>query len=907
MQKMKSLLFIFLFAGATILFGQIPGLKQDFNDGKIDGWHADHPRTFQLSAADSALKINYTRTASSEMWDNFNYTPPELINPESNPVITVRVKSNVYSQLTFKPIYSNGSNDWLQKYIANDNQWHDLQFNLVNYHGTTLRKIYLYLDGGSTTPKSGIVYFDDMVIGSDNYVIKVTNVQATVVDSSHVDLQWSSNFPGLVKYYNIYRSKVSGFLCNATTFVDSVSQTTFSDTGLTENTVYYYKITGVDTAGVESSPSNQVRVFTAGSGHALWIGMQSVNRDTIGLYEKFEITVDLLGADYKNPYDPDEIDVRATFVSPSGKEWHIFGFYDNFHFRNEWQVRFSPNETGEWWYKLSVSDSLGAAESDSFAFEAKESDYHGWIKASKENPHYFCFDDGTSFYGVGAYYPWQVTEDGLTRLENSGANMWAYWNSFYDDGTIIESMNSGLGKYDQKKCGRIDQLLDWSAERGMKMMLALWPHDVISATVWGHVWDRNPYNQITDAKDFFDNEQAWKYQEKQYRYLIARWGCYRSLGIWEIVNEINGTDAWQAGKNAQGLEWVNKVHHFFKENDPFEHPTTASQSGGIFWKEAYSVVDVPNVHLYEKGWPEVFRNNPLRSSIYTYHSVASKLWNDFEKPAFMGEAGYRNSYGNWDTPSPEYTTMYHNALWATWASGNASTPMWWEFHSRDVMSDDVLAQLKAFAEVAKQIDYVNNPVLPVEATAEGCDVYALAGDSLIYGWVREANGADISGKEIVLSGLADTTFAIEFINTWQGSAYKLRAGRASDGILIIHAPVIADSSADVAFIIRPVSEDFTVVKNVQKKSLAGNFVLEQNYPNPFNPITTIEYLLPVRANVLLQVFDPLGRLTLTLVSKAQTAGKHKIQFDGSKLASGLYIVKLSAGTFTSTRKILLVK
>lgn len=907
MKKIKNLIFLLLCFSSISLFAQIPGLKQDFNDGKITGWLADHPRTFQLSAADSALKITYTRTASSEMWDNFNYTPPDLINPEIHPVITLKVKSNVYSQLTLKPIYSNGTNDWLQQYITSDNQWHNMQFNLVNYHGTTLRKIYLYLDGGSTTPKSGIVYFDDMVIGSESYVIKITDVQATVVDSSQVDLHWNSNYPGLIKYYNVYRSRTSGFTCDSNSFVDSTSQKTFSDSGLTANTIYYYKITAIDTAHIESSPSNQVRAYTAGSVNALWVGVQSVNKDTVGLYEKFEIAVDLLGADYQNPYDPKEIDVSATFISPSGKEWHIFAFYDNFHDRNAWKVRFSPNETGTWWYKLSARDSLNAAESDSFSFEATESPYHGWIKASQKNRHYFQHDDGTSFYGVGVYYPWQVTTSGLSALEASGANLWGYWNIMYDDGTIIESLNSGLGKYDQNKCGRIDQLLDWSAERGLKMMLAIWPHDLLSNTVWVHQWHQNPYKEITDVKDFFENKEAWEYQKKQYRYLIARWGCYRSLGIWEIVNEITGTDAWQAGKTVQGLNWVKKVDDYFKENDPFDHPTTASQHGGRYWKDGYKEVDIPNVHLYETSWPRHYSHNALRSSVYIYHFISSKFWNDFDKPAFMGEAGYESSYGNYAFPSIGYTTMYHDALWTTWASGNASTPMWWDFTRRDIISDDILAQLKVFSNAVQQIDYVNNPVRPLTAAAAGCDIYALAGDSLAFGWIREAVGRSVSGKEITLSGVADTTYSIEFINTWEGTGYETIAGTSTDTVLRFSVPVLVDSAADVAFIIRVAGKDFTKVGNVQALQGTMQFALLPNYPNPFNPVTTIRYEIPQPEHVTISVFNTSGQLIETLVDARRPAGKFAILWDGSGLASGLYFYRMHSGNFEMTQKCLLLK
>ena len=85
------------------------------------------------------------------------------------------------------------------------------------------------------------------------------------------------------------------------------------------------------------------------------------------------------------------------------------------------------------------------------------------------------------------------------------------------------------------------------------------------------------------------------------------------------------------------------------------------------------------------------------------------------------------------------------------------------------------------------------------------------------------------------------------------------------------------------------------------------FALFQNYPNPFNPTTVISYQLAVNSLVSLKVYDILGRDVQTLVKREQLAGSYQAVFDGSHLGSGIYVYRLRAGTFTATRKLLLVK
>ncbi|HSQ77042.1 MAG TPA: endo-1,4-beta-xylanase, partial [Bacteroidota bacterium] len=92
------------------------------------------------------------------------------------------------------------------------------------------------------------------------------------------------------------------------------------------------------------------------------------------------------------------------------------------------------------------------------------------------------------------------------------------------------------------------------------------------------------------------------------------------------------------------------------------------------------------------------------------------------------------------------------------------------------------------------------------------------------------------------------------------------------------------------------------------------FALEQNYPNPFNPETTIEYSLaagssasPFASAVRLAVHDLLGREVALLVNERKLPGRYSVRFDGSSLSSGVYLCRLTAGEYSASRTMCLVK
>ena len=85
------------------------------------------------------------------------------------------------------------------------------------------------------------------------------------------------------------------------------------------------------------------------------------------------------------------------------------------------------------------------------------------------------------------------------------------------------------------------------------------------------------------------------------------------------------------------------------------------------------------------------------------------------------------------------------------------------------------------------------------------------------------------------------------------------------------------------------------------------YLLAQNYPNPFNPTTNISFTLPSKWLVLLKVYDLVGREVATLVSEELMAGNHTRQWNAANMSSGVYFYRLQVGSFTETKKLILLR
>ena len=93
----------------------------------------------------------------------------------------------------------------------------------------------------------------------------------------------------------------------------------------------------------------------------------------------------------------------------------------------------------------------------------------------------------------------------------------------------------------------------------------------------------------------------------------------------------------------------------------------------------------------------------------------------------------------------------------------------------------------------------------------------------------------------------------------------------------------------------------------ERSEMPESFSFEGIYPNPFNPVTQFSFVLPEASRVSLKVYNLQGRLVATLADGMRDAGTHEVTFDASNLASGIYLYRLTAGTFNASGKMVLVK
>jgi hypothetical protein len=101
--------------------------------------------------------------------------------------------------------------------------------------------------------------------------------------------------------------------------------------------------------------------------------------------------------------------------------------------------------------------------------------------------------------------------------------------------------------------------------------------------------------------------------------------------------------------------------------------------------------------------------------------------------------------------------------------------------------------------------------------------------------------------------------------------------------------------------------DWTPLGAVAETGLPTRYAPSRNHPNPFNARTTIKYQLPVESYVKLEVYNLLGQKVATLADEKQAAGYRSVIWDASEVSSGLYFYRLTAGDYTDTRRMMLVK
>ena len=248
-----------------------------------------------------------------------------------------------------------------------------------------------------------------------------------------------------------------------------------------------------------------------------------------------------------------------------------------------------------------------------------------------------------------------------------------------------------------------------------------------------------------------------------------------------------------------------------------------------------------------------------------------------------GDGRYMNGFNDY---------AYIGASEGGYLKGYLSEMMIWAGHLKQSQSDSVAIYLSdKYA--------ISIPATPVELSS-----LEVSGNNLIWSTATESNN---SGWEIEIR--SQETGDRSQNNKWKTIGFV--AGKGTTTEKQSYSFSLADLKTSSQIRLKQIDLDgkfsYSPIIEFTVNEIPTEFSLSQNYPNPFNPATVINYQLSTDSKVKLVVYDLLGREIRTLVNEGKTAGKYTVNFFAADLPSGVYFYKLTAGSFTSTKKMMLVK
>lgn len=446
------------------------------------------------------------------------------------------------------------------------------------------------------------------------------------------------------------------------------------------------------------------------------------NSDTVGKYNKFEISV-VMTAQYLNPFDYNQVNLKGHFTSPSGDIYQVDGFYYQDYLLNPpdgdlipngepyWKIRFSPDETGTWTYMLVCKDATGTAYSGTYPFECDNSSNPGFV--STTDTYFQKFSNGTPFFSIGMSIPWNIFEGGfyiyeqwMDSLAANEANFIKIIMAPWSFG--IEWNNTGLGNY----TNRLDIAfwLDWVLNKaetdGLYLQLCPLIHNEVS-TLSSNEWAWSPYKASNGGPcehtwDFYTNATAIRFYKQKLRYIQSRWGYSPYLSAWELFTETDNTGDFDDYRN-QINNWLNMTGLFLDSLDIHHRPISPSYASldndPVMWEN--DMVDFTQIHLY--------RTTPdLELAL---HAGTRHYLSKWDKPNIIGEFGLGHDPSEIITLDPNGIS-FHNSLWATAFSGAFGTATAWHWDSY-IHTQHLYHHFKPVSTFMQTIDLLEKDYHPV--------------------------------------------------------------------------------------------------------------------------------------------------------------------------------------------------
>lgn len=483
----------------------------------------------------------------------------------------------------------------------------------------------------------------------------------------------------------------------------------------------------------------------------IWITTTDANF-TVPQYKKMEwgfvfpksINTEILNffrneANGLNPYDPLDLDLRITVVSPSGKSRELYGFfYQEFkeemngkpgeaNYKNQytivntkepWRFRFAPDEEGKWTAKVELysKEKLIAKNSSEITFNCVKSDHKGYLKISKtgEEKDRWMYYSGTGepFFGIAANVtsPGEMTSapsamkrqyDGVKQFIAAGGNFVRLELGGQSAVPDFPDHNNYTQKLDELFA--FDKLISLCEDNGVYMILFRHHVEVITRGWALSEWGKNPYNKDLKGtvKDYFTDEKEIKrWQLNSLRYQFARF-CYSPnsafYGFSEVDNwyeelKIEKTKNEETELAEMVAKWILMQKDYVRNNLHNEHTLFMNTfaSVGHLWKTKASptaLSDVVGLHSYlsEDKHRNLKDRYPYTQRVFTKEKV----------PVFFEEIGLSGEFINAQCC---ISVDYHNDEWSTAFMGGMSIGMnwWWDCGIFDNNYELELVSIKNF-------------------------------------------------------------------------------------------------------------------------------------------------------------------------------------------------------------------
>lgn len=346
-------------------------------------------------------------------------------------------------------------------------------------------------------------------------------------------------------------------------------------------------------------------------------------------------------------------------------------------------------------------------------------------------------------------------------------------------------------------------------------------------------------------------------------------GKLKSVGVTWIVAKMGDSDSYYNGSGKSLYTWaagyggMDSVVSIF-HNNGIKILGYQYVYGANHWGSGPSEADVANMILDVKGIDGLLIDAEIEYDNLSNGSVVATAYMDsiraHHPSAFVGLTSW--AYITYHTTFPwvSFLTRVEVNMPQTYWAARPKTP-----------ASELTKMAGDYASYA--VTWVNQgypaaikPIMPL-------------GQGEYFGYGSDVQAGDITS----FSNLCQTTYDYQGISLWEYSQ--------------ITNSYVWDEYANAW----PV----TAVTNKDERPM--RYELSQNFPNPFNPSTTIQYSVASAGTVSLEVFDVLGQEVATLVKGRKNAGRYTVEWNAGDFPSGIYFCRLQAGSFVTTKKLMLLK